>query len=82
MDTDKITSERLNEWRDRLREEHATPLVLLGVGHEHKSGQLVLCVPEGVDDDLLIGSLLFALESIQPGLVPKHHGERAVLRPQ
>jgi hypothetical protein len=76
MDTDGITAERLASWRDRLKEENATPMVLIGVGHDHKSGQIVLCVPEGVDDDLLIGSLAYALNALQPGLIPKHHGER------
>ena len=81
MKPDEITAERLQGWRARLREENATPICLIGIGHQQKRGQLVLCVPEGVDDDLLVGSLLFALESIKPGTLPKHHGERAVFVP-
>jgi hypothetical protein len=83
MDTDKVTDERLQGWRNRLREETATPIFLIGVSHGQKSGQLVMCVPEGVDDDLLVGSLRFALQSLEAngGSGTKHHGERAVLKP-
>lgn len=82
MDTDKITQERLGSWRERLREAHATPLVLIGVGHEHKSGELVLCVPEGVDDRLLEGSLRFALAALAGGQMPQKHGESTTWEPR
>ena len=82
MDTEIITKQRFDGWQKRLSEEHATPIILIGVGHEHKSGQLVICVPEGVDDELLVGALRFALASLlQSGPTPKHHGERATIFP-
>lgn len=78
VQTEKITKERLAGWANRLKEEHSTPLLLIAIGHDEKAGQLTICVPEGVEDDLLIGSLLYVLESLKPGLIPKHHSERAV----
>lgn len=41
-----ITAERLARWSKRLSESHATPLLLLAVGHDHVSGQLVICTLE------------------------------------
>lgn len=41
-----ITRDRLAKWTKRLDQEHATPFALVGIGHDHKSGQLVLCVCE------------------------------------
>lgn len=45
-----ICAERLGRWTDRLVEQHSTPLVLLGVGHDGKSGQLTICTPEEITD--------------------------------
>lgn len=42
----EITIHRLQRWSLKLRADHATPLCLVGVGHDHKLGQLVVCVPE------------------------------------
>lgn len=42
----EITRSRLARWTDKLDLENATPVMLLGVGHDHKSGQLVICVPD------------------------------------
>ncbi len=77
---EETTAGRLESWRKRLKENHATPLLLIGVGHGERSGQLVICVPEGVDDDLLLGSLLFAIETLKPGSIPQHHGESREFR--
>jgi len=73
--TKGITEERLKSWKKKLAEANATPIILIGVGHDHKSGELVLCVPEGVSDDLLFGALVAALDLLKPGLIPKHDGE-------
>jgi len=77
VDTDAITIERFEGWRKRLSEEQATPMVLVGVGHGDKAGQLVLCVPEGVDDELVVGSLRYALNAVlTAGPLPQRHGEK------
>lgn len=43
-----ITNDRLLEWSETLIAAHATPFVLLGVGHDHASGEVHLCVPKGM----------------------------------
>ncbi len=72
VSTEQIANARLESWKHKLADFNATPLVLIGVGHEHKSGELVVCVPNNVEDDLLIGALVFAINAIKPGLIPKH----------
>jgi len=42
----KITHERLGSWEKRMVESHATPMLLIGAGHDHVNGQIVLCVTE------------------------------------
>jgi hypothetical protein len=52
MTADEIASinrERLTRWRLDLELQHATPAVLVGVGHDHREGDLVLCACEGSD---------------------------------
>ena len=44
--TEQITDERLNRWKERLRESHATPLCLIGIGHDHNSGTPVVVTLE------------------------------------
>jgi len=46
--TEKITAERLEKWKVHFAREHATPLVLIGIGHDENSGGLVTCMVEGV----------------------------------
>lgn len=45
-----ICSVRLEGWTKRLTQEHSTPVLLLGVGHDHKKGQLVICTTEEMTD--------------------------------
>ena len=46
VDTETITRERLAIWEKRLAREHATPMVLIGVGHDQRHGQPVLITTE------------------------------------
>jgi hypothetical protein len=46
VDTDAITAERLGRWRRLLERDHATPLVLVAIGHDHAKGAISLCVPD------------------------------------
>ena len=59
---EQISKERLDRWVNFLVSEHATPVVLVGVGHDHKSGTVVLCAPESMTDieidNFLTGALL------------------------
>lgn len=51
----KINVERLTRWKDRLNEQHATPVILLGVGHDHKVGQcVILATEERTDAEILL----------------------------
>jgi len=47
--TDTITAERLALWRKRFADDDATPILLLGVGHNRNSGALVVCTLEDKD---------------------------------
>ncbi len=55
-----ICAERLSRWSVKLVTEHATPVILIGVGHDHKNGEIVVCGTEGMSDedarDLLLGA--------------------------
>lgn len=61
QEIEAICTERLGRWRRRLVEEHSTPVFLLGAGHDHKIGQVVLCTLEEMSDsdiaDFLYGAL-------------------------
>jgi hypothetical protein len=41
-----IVLERLSRWGVRMGEENSTPVLLLGVGHGDRSGQLTVCITE------------------------------------
>lgn len=50
-----ICDERLARWKTQLIRRHSTPLILIGVGHDHKSGELtLLCTEERTDEELLL----------------------------
>src|SRR5436309_5857950 len=38
-----ICEDRLARWTEKLVGEHATPVVLVGVGHDARKGMLVIC---------------------------------------
>jgi hypothetical protein len=64
MNTEEITKERLARWAVRLESQHATPLVLVGIGHDHVSGNLVVCLPEDVGNPIVIALLLRVIEGL------------------
>lgn len=53
-----ITRERLERWGQDCVREHATPLVLIAVGHDAVAGKIVICRPEDGPTDAEIGALL------------------------
>ena len=70
MDNKKINeicTERLGRWQKKLEGEHATPQLLLGVGHDHNKGKMVVVVTEDCDDDQLELWLAGALGEIKFG---------------
>ena len=64
--TEKITTERLESWAKHLADEHATPLALVAIGHDEKSGQIVICAVEDVADADLAHLLMGAARKIHP----------------
>jgi hypothetical protein len=54
-----ICDERLGRWKQRLIEQHSTPLVMLAVGHDQKSGQLLVLTLEEVSEHTLVRALRF-----------------------
>jgi hypothetical protein len=60
-EVERICRERLEAWGKRLAEAHATPVLLLGVGHDHRSGEAVLVTTEDMPEEHLreIVSFLF-----------------------
>lgn len=63
--TENITNERLRRWAKKLAIEHATPTVLVGIGHDHKSGRLVVCTVEDISNDELRAMLVYALKELE-----------------
>lgn len=61
----KITHERLGSWEKRLVNSHATPALLLGVGHDHVKGQLVVCVTEDRSNEEIILLLQGAITELK-----------------
>ena len=61
MNTFEITAERLEGWKKKLAADNATPLVLIGIGHEHPRGKTILCIPENGPSDREIANLLRGL---------------------
>lgn len=61
---EKINTDRLALWAQHLNESHATPLLLIGIGHDHTSGQLVLCT---LNEDEITPAVLtaFLVEAIR-----------------
>lgn len=63
----EICTERLGRWQKKLEGEHATPVLLMGVGHDHNKGKLVVVVTEDCDDAQLYLWLAGALGEIKFG---------------
>lgn len=58
----KINVERLSRWKNKLNESHATPVVLVSVGHDHNNGKVVICTTEETTDTQI---LLFMKEAVR-----------------
>lgn len=41
-----INDERLGRWKNQMNRKHATPLLLVGVGHDHNNGDIVILTTE------------------------------------
>jgi hypothetical protein len=63
----KIGAARLAEWLCLLVKDHATPVLLVGVGHDARVGATSVCVPEGFSDAEILGFLKGAVAKLEEG---------------
>lgn len=50
-----ICDERLGRWKVQMIRRHSTPLILMGIGHDQKLGELtILCTEDRTDEELLV----------------------------
>lgn len=59
-----ICVQRLGSWTSRLTGEHATPVLLVGIGHDHKGGQVVICTTEEMGQKDIIAFLALAVHHL------------------
>lgn len=59
-----INLHRMRSWTAKLIAAHATPVLLLGVGHDHNSGKITLVVTEDLTSAELRAFLMAALVEI------------------
>ena len=67
MTTEKINAicrQRLERWGKKLVREHGTPVLLLGIGHDHKSGQLITCMTTDLTDAQLKAAVEFLHKTV------------------
>jgi len=67
-----INDERLGRWKTKMVRQHSTPVLLLGVGHDHKSSELLLLVTDERTDEEIEAFLKYALEQIQQQIANKN----------
>ncbi len=48
-----ITTDRLARWAKKSIANHATPVIMVHVGHDHNSGQIGICTTEDMDNRTL-----------------------------
>lgn len=65
---EQINRERLEGWRRKLVESHATPILLVGVGHDEKKGLCVLCTTEEMTNEETTNFLLGAYNMLKRGM--------------
>jgi hypothetical protein len=70
VNTKKITHERLGIWEKRMEESHATPVLLVGVGHDHVCGRLTLCTTTDRTNEEIIVLLTETIRQLRGGGVP------------
>ena len=62
-----IIRERLTRWSKRLAEEHATPLLLMGIGHDENSGKInvLTCDEPDITDEVVYQLLCKAASELR-----------------
>ena len=59
-----IVTERLDTWGSAMIDQHVTPYLALGIGHDHVSGQIHLFICENSKAD----EILLVLDSVSKSL--------------
>ena len=70
MNREKVRSigkERLDKWLDHLVNDHATPVLLMGLGHDHNLGNVSLCITENITNEQIELFLMGVLQKIREG---------------
>ena len=65
MDTDTITQDRFASWSEKLLESKATPMLVIGMGHDDHNGEVVIVTCADVKNETIRAALLFAARAIQ-----------------
>ena len=64
VNTEAITKVRLDRWAELLKENKATPAILIAIGHDEASGQISLYTVEEMGADHLRAFLSYALAQV------------------
>ncbi len=67
-----ICKTRLESWANILKEHHCTPGILIGIGHDHVSGQIRLIIPEGWPTDQAITILAGTLSLLRKNKIARN----------
>ena len=66
-ETREICLDHLSRWTEHLVSSHSTPILLVGIGHDDRSGELVICTPEAMSDSDIETLLLAAVKKLREG---------------
>jgi len=66
-DIDRIVSDRFGRWGRFLREQGATPIIVLG--YRHRDGELVITTAEGIADETIRDALIAAAAALSAGRI-------------
>lgn len=61
----QINDERLGRWKNQLNRKHATPILIVGVGHDHNQGDLIILTTEERSDNDILQILLSIASSLK-----------------
>lgn len=68
----EITIQRVSQWAQKVIDEHATPVLMLSVGHDHHSGTVVVSSCEETDDAELLLWLHGAQQLLTKKIAAEH----------
>ena len=60
-----ICETRLRSWRDILIRQHATPILLIGMGHDTHTGEVQMIAVEDLTHDELRALLCYAVRELK-----------------